>query len=282
MSLTVAVVRDPRYLEHNPGLLHPDRPERLMAVYRMIDQDFPQGLMCITPELATLDQLELVHSPAYVEKVLKTADQPFTHLAPDTPVSAKTYLSAFLAVGGCIRAAEALLKGQCHTCFALVRPPGHHAMQDHATGFSIFNNLGVTARYVMGQFGLSRILVVDWDIHHGQGIQSLFYPSNKVFYFSTHYPWLYPHTGDWTETGSGEGLGYTLNIPLPKGLGDQDMVWLYQQILTPVIHRLRPQMILVAAGFDGHVEDPMSPLQITERSFEWIVRCLIQLRSQGL
>jgi len=273
----VGVVRDERYLEHRPGLSHPESPNRLKTLYEFLDESYRDRLASIPPELATLEQLELVHTSDYIQRVLKTSEQDFTHLALDTPVSSRSYLAAFLAVGGCLAALDALLDARCRACFALIRPPGHHALPDQATGFCIFNNLGVTARCALERHDLQRILIVDWDIHHGQGIQSLFYREKGVFYLSTHYIGFYPITGQWDEAGEGEGEGYTVNIPLPKGFTDEDMACLYAEILPRVIRSYRPELILVAAGFDGHRNDPMSRTDLTEWSFGFIARLLVEL-----
>ena len=281
MALKLGIVRDDRFLEHMPGHTHPEHPSRLRAIYRMLDAELPDGYDVIQPEPATLEVLELIHTSAYIKKVLKTADHKFTSLAPDTPASAKTYLSAWLAVGGCLKGLEALVSGQCDVCFAMVRPPGHHALADRAGGFCIFNNLGVTARYAINQFDFRRILIVDWDIHHGNGIQDLFFREKKVLYFSTHDMLLYPYTGNLEETGKGWGLGYTINIPLPRDLNDADLMHLYRGVLTPVVERYMPDLIMIVAGFDAHHEDPIGRMKITESAFADLTRLLLQLRKMA-
>lgn len=278
MTLNVGIIRDDRYLLHQPGLVHPERPDRLRGIYRMLDAEFGEIFVQIQPELATLEQLELVHTPNYVRKVLKTAEREYTNLAPDTPVCSQSYLSAYLAVGGCIKGLQALLSGRCQACFAFVRPPGHHAQRNRAGGFCIFNNLAVTARYAMRRQGFRRILIIDWDIHHGNGIQDIFYEEKEVLYFSSHFSMWYPHTGDWEETGEGEGLGYTVNLPLPKDVDDSDMLCLYSRTLDPVIKRYKPELILVAAGFDAHYLDPIGRTQLTERFFRGVTELLLDLR----
>jgi len=279
MALKLGIVRDDRFLEHMPGHTHPEHPSRLRAVHRMLDTELPAGYDVIEPEPATLEVLELIHTKAYIKKVLKTADHKFTSLSPDTPASAKTYLSAWLAVGGCLKGLEALVSGQFDVCFAMVRPPGHHALSDRAGGFCIFNNLGITARYAINQSDFRRILIIDWDIHHGNGIQDLFYRGKKVLYFSTHDMLLYPYTGNLEETGKGWGQGYTINIPLPRDLNDADILHLYSGILTPVVQRYMPDLILVAAGFDAHHEDPIGRMKITESAFADLTCLLLHLRN---
>ena len=277
MGPKVGIVRDVRYLEHRTGLIHPESPNRLRAIYRMLDKDFSRGLISIQPEPATLEHLELVHTPAYIKQILSTAEKDFTPLAPDTPVSAKTYVAAWLAVGGCIEALRALLSGECRACFALVRPPGHHALTDRAGGFCIFNNLGITARYAQQEYGLKKILIVDWDIHHGNAIQDLFYSDKSVLYFSSHYMGWYPHTGDWEETGEGGGAGYTVNVPVPKELEDNDVIHIYRDMLNPIVRRFKPELILVAAGFDAHQKDPLGRTRLTEMAYRWLTQIILQL-----
>jgi acetoin utilization deacetylase AcuC-like enzyme len=246
----------------------------------MLDHDFPTGLLKIEAEPATLEHLELAHTPSYIEKVMKTADHTFSSLAPDTPTSAKTYMAAWLAVGACIKGLDALLSDQCDVCFALIRPPGHHALPDRAGGFCIFNNLGVTARYAMNEHGLRRILIIDWDIHHGNGLNDLFYEEKEVLYFSTHDIGLYPYGGDWEETGENEGQGYTINLPIPRELENEEFIHLYHQLLGPVFNRYNPELILVVAGFDAHQDDPVGRSRLTESAFRGLTRLILDLSAE--
>jgi len=277
LSLTVGVVRDSRYLEHKPGIVHPESPGRLRSVYRMLDKEFSGRLVEISAEPATLEHLELVHTPAYIRQILKTADREFTSLAPDTSVSSRSYLASWLAVGGCIKGIDLVMSGQCRACFCLVRPPGHHALPDRAGGFCIFNNLGVATRYAMQAYGLKRVLIIDWDIHHGNALQDLFYNESGVLYFSTHYMGWYPHTGDWEETGAGEGRGYTVNVPVFKELEDADMIHLYRDLVLPIVKRYKPELIIVAAGFDAHHRDPLGRTRLTETCFRWLTQIVLQV-----
>jgi acetoin utilization deacetylase AcuC-like enzyme len=279
MTLKICVVRDERYLEHKPGYTHPESPTRLRAIHQMLDRDFASGLIPLDPELASLEHLELVHRPTYIKKVMKTADHKFTSLAPDTPASAKTYLAAWLAAGGCIKAVDALLSGQCDACFVFSRPPGHHALPDRAGGFCIFNNLGIAGKYAIMHRGIKRILIIDWDIHHGNGLNDLFYEEKDVLYFSTHDTLLYPYRGDWEETGKKEGEGYTINIPIPRTLTDNDFLHLYQEVLGPVTRRYLPEIIFIDAGFDGHHEDIIGRSKFTESVFGSLTRLCLKLRA---
>jgi len=275
----IGIVRDKRYLLHKPGHTHPEHPNRLKAVYRMLDADFSGDLVRIEPRPATLEHLELVHTPSYVKRVLKTADHGYTSLAPDTPASAETYLASWLAVGGCLKALDELFSGKLDACFALVRPPGHHALRDRSGGFCVFNNAGIAARYAMKQQGTQRILIIDWDIHHGNGINDLFHNEKEILYFSSHDPMLYPYTGDWEDVGDGPGEGYSINIPLPRELEDKELVHIYREIAGPVMRSYEPRLIIIAAGFDAHEKDPIGRSRLTEEAFGMLTRLIMGFRS---
>jgi acetoin utilization deacetylase AcuC-like enzyme len=280
MKRKIGIVRDKRYLEHKPGHMHPENPRRIKAVYQMIDTHFKNKLINIEAEAATLEHLELVHTPAYIKKVMKTADHNYTSLAADTPTSSKSYLAAWVAAGGCLKGLDALMTGLCNICFAMVRPPGHHALADRAGGFCIFNNTGITARYARKYYGLKRVLIIDWDIHHGNGLNDLFYDNKEILYFSSHDMLLYPYSGDWKETGKSEGEGYTINLPIPRDLEDREFFYLYHEILGPTIRRYVPELILIDAGFDAHHEDPIGRSRLTEKVYRWLTWFFLEQMSE--
>ena len=275
-ALRVGTVIDERFLEHKTGHGHPEHPRRLAEIHRMMESTFKDRLSVIRAEPATVEQVEMVHTPGHVRRILKTAEQRISSMAPDTQVSARTYMAAWLAAGACIRGVDMLMAPSVDAFFALVRPPGHHALADKAGGFCIFNNIAIAARHAMKTHGLRRILVVDWDIHHGNGINDLFYKDNKVYYYSTHDPGLYPYSGYVTETGEGEGLGYTMNIGLVREMTDDDMIRLYEQTLRPAIKGYDPEMIMVAAGFDAHTDDPVGKSAFSENLYGRITRGIIE------
>lgn len=279
--MKVCIIRDNRYLDHKPGNTHPEHPRRLKAVYDALDRHPYPELDTIPPEPTTLEALEMVHTASYIDKVMKTADQTYTSLAPDTPASSMTYLASWLAVGGCIRGLEELLSGRHDACFALVRPPGHHARVDGAGGFCIFNNLGVAARYAILRHHLKRVLIIDWDIHHGNGLNDLFHTEEKVLYFSTHDILLYPYTGNFEDTGKGPGEGYTVNLPISREMEDNDFLSVYGQIMPPLFERYRPQLILVAAGFDGHHADPIGKCRFTAGMFSRLMALVLKAREMA-
>lgn len=275
MAPLVAVTRDDRFLNHKTGHYHPESPARLSSTYRMLDRLFGPRLLSVTPTAAALDQLELVHTPGYIKKILKTAEQNITSLAPDTPVSSQSYLAAWLAAGACIQGVDYLMDKKCRTFFALVRPPGHHALPDRATGFCLLNNLAIAARYAQMHYAQQKILIIDWDIHHGNGLNDIFYDESGVFYLSSHDLMLFPYSGELTETGRGKGRGFTLNIPIPRDFTDADVSYIYQTILTPVFTRYAPTMVLIAAGFDAHRDDPLGRSTWTENAY-FLLTCLIR------
>lgn len=267
MGLRVGVTRDDRFAEHKTGHFHPEHPRRIVELYRVIDREFSGSLMPVTPGPAALEDLERVHTPAHIRKILKTAEQRMTSLAPDTPVSARTYMAAWLAAGACLQGVDMLAAEKCDAFFALVRPPGHHALPDRPAGFCVFNNIAVAARYAACRHGIRRILIIDWDIHHGNGLNDIFYSDDEVFYYSTHDLMLYPYSGEPGQTGAGKGTGYTMNIPISRDFTDDDMVFLYEHTLLPVIRGFDPEMILVAAGFDGHCDDPIGRCGFSENLY---------------
>ena len=275
MDQKIGVIKDERYLEHMPGHVHYEHPSRLRAVYRMLDKEFCDTFRIYSPEPCTIGQLERVHTSVYIQKILKTSEIYFTHLAPDTPVCAHSSFCSWLAVGGCLVGLKALMEREVDVCFSLVRPPGHHALPDKAGGFCVFNNIAVVAREAIDCYGIKRVLIVDWDIHHGNGIQDIFYGDPMVYYFSTHYQASWPYSGQIAEIGEGPGLGYTMNVPLPKATNDGEFIYLYSRLLPYVFEKYNPELVIVAAGFDGHEDDMSNLAKLTEVSFRNITRILM-------
>ena len=275
MKQKIGVIRDERYLEHMPGHVHYEHPSRLRAVYRMLDKDFCGVFRVYSPEACTISQLERIHTPTYIQKVLKTSEIYFTHLTPDTPVCGHSNFCSWLAVGGCLIGLKALMEREAEVIFSFVRPPGHHALPDKAGGFCIFNNIAVAAREAIVCYGIKRVLVIDWDIHHGNGIQDIFYDDPAVYYFSTHYQTSWPYSGQAAETGKDQGRGYTMNVPLPKAINDGEFIYIYSKLLPYVFENYRPELVIVAAGFDGHEDDLSNLAKLTEASFRNITGILM-------
>jgi acetoin utilization deacetylase AcuC-like enzyme len=274
------IVKDARYLEHvmDPG--HPESPERLRAIYQMLEEEEMRGrpLGKVKPRPATREELEMVHSPAYIDLIASTAGKPYFRLDGDTSTCAKSYEAALLAAGGLLELIKVVMQGKLNNGFALVRPPGHHAERDKAMGFCLFNNVAIGAHYALKNFSLQRILIVDWDVHHGNGTQHSFYEDPRVLYFSTHrYGFFYPGTGAATEVGKGKGEGFTVNVPLSTGTSDTEYGNIFEKFLKPIALEYQPQLILVSAGFDIHYNDPLGGMEVSEKGFARMVQILMEI-----
>jgi acetoin utilization deacetylase AcuC-like enzyme len=270
------VVKDERYLNHITGEYHPESPQRLQRIYRMLeDPELAGRFIAVSPRAATKEELALNHDRDYIERIEQTAGVPHTMLDPDTHASAGSWEAAQFAAGGILSALELLMGGRVDNGFALVRPPGHHAETARAMGFCLFNNIAVGAHYLIKKYKLERILIVDWDLHHGNGTQKSFYASPEVLYCSTHqYPY-YPGTGAIEEVGDGRGRGYTVNIPLRGGQGDTDYIKLFQEIIIPVADEYKPEFILISAGYDPYYRDPLGAMQVTPEGFSAMTALLM-------
>jgi len=275
------VVKHPLYLEHKTGILHPENPYRLQPIYDMLENnDFGGSLVNIGPRFAAIEELLLVHDPRYVDRVLDSAEKPQIRFDPDTVTSPKTYKAAWLAAGGVMEAIGAVFTGKARNAFALIRPPGHHALRDRAMGFCIFNNLAIGAKYAIVAHDVERVLILDWDLHHGNGIQSIFYDDSHVLYFSIHRHPYYPWTGGADEVGAGKGQGYTVNVPLEHGCSDPDYGNILRHLLFPIARRYRPEVILVAAGFDIHQNDPLRSMKVTQAGFARMTQLVMEMSSE--
>ncbi len=283
--MPVGFVYHPDYLLHDTGPHHPERPSRLEAITMHLKRvGLWEGLAHLTPAPATLEQVALVHPLRYIETIrAQTAHGPYTHLDPDTVVCPRSFDAALLAAGGVITAVDAVLGGTLPRAFCAVRPPGHHATATVAMGFCLFNNVAIGARYAQS-LGARRILIVDWDAHHGNGTQAIFETDPDVFYCSSHqYPY-YPGTGAASDHGSGAGEGTTLNLPMVRGSTDAEVLRAYRDELLPRALAFRPQLVLISAGFDGHREDPLAGLALTEAGYAeltHLVREIADASAQG-
>jgi acetoin utilization deacetylase AcuC-like enzyme len=273
------IVKHARYLDHVMDIGHPESPERLKAIYAMLEDSDMQGLFEeVTAREATREELEAVHTPSYIDLVASTAGKSYFRLDMDTSTSAKSYEAALLAAGGLLELIRAVMEDRLSNGFALVRPPGHHAEEDRAMGFCLFNNVAVGARYAMRNYGLERILIIDWDVHHGNGTQNAFYSDRRVLYFSTHrYGFFYPGTGGVTEVGKEDGEGFNVNVPLSAGVGDEEFQIIFQELLKPIALEYQPQLILVSAGFDTYYDDPLGGMKVTEQGFAALTGILMEI-----
>jgi len=264
--MKTGIVRDARYFDHNPGDFHVESPMRLEVIYAMIDTE--AGAWTEIPARPARDEeVGRIHTARHIRRIKDTAGKERVALDADTETSPGSAQAAFLAAGGFIEAAGAVMRGDVDNAFALVRPPGHHAEADRAMGFCLFNNAAVGACSLIEDHGLKRILIVDWDLHHGNGTQNSFYTTDKVLYFSTHQYPHYPGSGHWREIGQGQGEGFTLNVPLRAGKGDGDYLHIFRTILKPAALAYKPEFVIVSAGFDIYGGDPLGGMDVTTEGF---------------
>ncbi len=279
-AMTTGYVYHPIYLRHDTGR-HVEVAARLEAVIAHLEETgLKSKLTLIEPRPATVDEIALVHQRDYIKEIEETAARGGGWLDPDTVMSPDSYQAALYAAGGVIRAVEAVMGEEVANAFALVRPPGHHATANQAKGFCLFNNLAIAAKYALAKYKLERVLIIDFDVHHGNGTQATFYDSPQVMYISTHeYP-FYPGTGAINETGSGEGRGTNLNIPMPAGCGDEEYLEVFEQIVIPASRRFNPQLILVSTGYDGHWADPLAMMQLSVGGFAQMAKIIKELADE--
>ncbi len=265
--LKMGLVYDPIFLEHYTGS-HPENAMRLKYILEALEEyKIRDKMIDLEPQDATIDQLARFHQLWYIERVADFAEQGGGYLDPDTIVSEKSYAAAVKAAGGVITAIDHVLTGQVDSAFALVRPPGHHAVADRSMGFCLFNNVVVGVMHAKAEHGLERILIIDWDVHHGNGTAAAFNDDPAVLYFSTHQQGHFPGTGRISEVGTGRGEGYTINVPLVRGTGNSGFYYVFSQLLDPVARQFKPQLIIVSAGFDAHYADPLGGLALTSSGY---------------
>ncbi len=272
------IIYHPDYLKHETGS-HPERKERLLSIISHLKETGIMGqLALIEPRYAELNEIQYIHTPVYIEKV-KRYSRMELKLDPDTILCKESFNVALLAAGGAITAVDAVLNKVDYS-FALVRPPGHHALPDKGMGFCIFNNVAIAARYAQKK-EKKRVLIVDWDVHHGNGTQEAFYNDPTVLYFSTHqYPY-YPGTGWIDEVGTGKGTGYNINVPLPAGTDDSGFITAFEEILIPAALEFRPDIILVSAGQDAFANDGLAGMRMSANGFAMLASIVKSLASKN-
>lgn len=276
-----AVVIDRDYLKHDPGIHHPERPERLKVLLDLARELDSQSFQLLAPRQAMRAEIALCHADDYIDLIESTSQANRYALDGDTVACRDSFGVGLLAVGGFLKLLDAIAAREFRNGFALVRPPGHHALRDRAMGFCLFNTVAIGARYLKQRHGAKRILIMDWDVHHGNGTQDAFYEDPSVLYISTHqYPW-YPGTGAIDEVGAGAGEGYTVNIPLPAGCGNNEYVRVFKEIVLPIGERFKPEWILVSAGFDAHRRDPLAHMEVDERGFGAMASMLLALAERS-
>ena len=273
-------VLHPLYLEHEMGMGHPESPDRLRAIDTMLQQEgFADTLSRIEPRDATGDEIAAIHVRNYIQVIAATSGKT-VYLDPDTTACPATYSASLLAAGGLLKCGDAVVEGNLENAFAFVRPPGHHAESDRAMGFCIFNNVAIAARYLQKTHGIQKIMIVDWDLHHGNGTQHSFYDDPTVLYLSTHQFPYYPGTGSLREVGVRKGEGYTINIPFRMGMGDLDYLVTFEQVFRPIALAFRPEIILVSAGFDIYAGDPLGGMRVTDQGFGLLAASLRRMAEE--
>jgi acetoin utilization deacetylase AcuC-like enzyme len=276
-----AIFKSDLFLMHDPGPNHPERIERLRVIYDFINRPEVKAKF-VFPDFSPADDKSIGynHSDSLLQRVSETAGKTYDFLDQDTATSERSYEAALLAAGSVIKGVDLLEAGEIDNGFALVRPPGHHAEKDRSMGFCLFNNVAVAAHHAREKHGLERVMIIDWDLHHGNGTQFSFYDSSKVLYLSTHqYPY-YPGTGALQEVGSGDGEGFTLNVPLPGGFEDMDYASIFNDIVIPVGRSYQPELILVSAGFDIYHGDPLGSMSVGPAGFAYMTRSLVDLAAE--
>lgn len=263
------LVYHPAYLEHDMGAGHPESPDRLRAIMQQLEQSGTAAqLIRITPRKAEDEWIKLVHTAKYVATLNRyTPTSGRVSLDPDTLMSAGSLNAAYLAAGGALAAVDAIMSQQVDQAFCAVRPPGHHAEAGRAMGFCLFNNVAIAARYVQKNYGLKRVLIVDWDVHHGNGTQHSFDDDPTILFFSTHQYPHYPGTGGATERGTGAGEGFTINVPMEAGEGDEAYHTIFLKSLVPAADDFKPEFVIISAGFDAHRDDPLASMGLTEAGY---------------
>jgi acetoin utilization deacetylase AcuC-like enzyme len=279
----VQVVEDTRYQSHRGPAGHPERPERLIAIGEAIDE-VRKRVDVIAPRAAEIHEILRVHDEGMIDFLASTRGQPGGRIDADTYFNASSFDIACLAAGGSIDLARRVMRGEVARGLAAVRPPGHHAESNRSMGFCLFNNVAVAVRALQAEGGAPRILVFDWDVHHGNGTQHTFEADPDVLYISTHQFPFYPGTGDFGEAGVGAGLGATINVPMPAGCGDREYIGVLQRIVVPAALAFAPDVIVMSCGFDAHRDDPLASMELSfegYRAMSTLMRSLADSLCQG-
>jgi acetoin utilization deacetylase AcuC-like enzyme len=275
-------VYNERFLDHNTGPAHPERPDRLRSIVTHLQKaGLWNSVQHLIIDPAPEEWITKVHTTDHLRFVRESCLRGITVLDEgDTHVSKESYDVALLAAGGVIAAVDGIAKGQLHNVFCAVRPPGHHAERNRAMGFCLFNNAAVAARYAQGAHGVGRIAIIDWDVHHGNGTQEIFYEDKSVFYVSTHQYPFYPGTGSRSERGAGEGEGTTLNIPMAAGTGEKEYLAAFREEILPALRHYGPELMILSAGFDAHRDDPLANINLSEASFATLTSLVMESAEQ--
>jgi acetoin utilization deacetylase AcuC-like enzyme len=265
-------------MDHFAGAGHPERAERLTAILDALKgSDLMSSLVELTPSPCPREHIEAVHTSRLIDSIEGLCAPSIRRIDADTAVSEKSFEAALFAAGAGVAAADAVMDEKIDNAFCAVRPPGHHAETDRAMGFCLLNNVAIAARYLQRARGIGKILIIDWDVHHGNGTQEIFYEDPSVMLFSSHqYPY-YPGTGSMEEGGNGEGKTFTVNAPLRAGCGDSEYEEVYEKMLSPIADVFRPDFVLISAGFDAHASDPLASMRLTDEGYAKLTRMAVDI-----
>lgn len=280
--LRTGFIYDPMFLNHDTGLGHPERSERLVAAHELISgQEWFESLYRLTPRPAPLDWIRTIHQSDYVDRARNACSTGQNRLdTPDVSISSSSYDVALHGAGAVLDLADQVMEGNLDNGFAMIRPPGHHAETGFAMGFCLFNNIAIAARYLQNKHQLERVLILDWDVHHGNGTQHTFESDSSVFYISLHQFPHYPGSGALNETGIGKGEGTTLNCPMSPGLGDEHYRQAFKEKILPAARNFAPDVVLLSAGFDAHAADPLGSINLKNESYTWMTQMMMELADQ--
>jgi acetoin utilization deacetylase AcuC-like enzyme len=269
--MKTALIHHPIYREHDTGPDHPETPLRYEVIINAIKADgqLSEQLVEITPDAVTKGLIQAAHTPQHLKRIEQAFEEGWPQLDMDTAVSAKSYDAALIAAGGAVAGVDVVMQSEAKNAFAAVRPPGHHATAERTMGFCIFNNVAIAAKYAQNKYkDVERVAIIDWDVHHGNGTQGIFYDDPSVFFFSMHhYPW-YPGTGSRGETGHGRGLGSTLNVPVKANTPARDQKRAFEAAIEEIAGKIRPDLIFISAGFDAHLTDPLGQLRLEDPDYK--------------
>lgn len=277
--MQTAFIHHPIYAKHDTGPGHPETPDRYTAVADEIRNNtlLRERLLEITPEKARQGVIQAAHTKEHFRRIENAFADGLDRLDADTVISMQSFDAALFGAGGACRAVDAVMSGEAANAFVATRPPGHHATAEHAMGFCLFNNVAVAARYAQNMYSeIERVAIVDWDVHHGNGTQGIFYTDPTVFFFSMHqYPW-YPGTGSRGETGHSRGLGTTLNVPVKANTPADIQIRDFESAIGDIASKIRPDLIFISAGFDAHLTDPLGQLTLEDKDFVAMTRVVKQ------
>ena len=275
MSSKTAIFTDDLFLEHDTGAGHPENSRRLSAIRNRLEkQSYYNDLVKLDKYVAHVEEIALIHDVEYIQSIKEFCERGGGYLDGDTPVSSKSYDAAMLAAGSGIEAAKQIHNGDISRAILLPRPPGHHSLKNRAMGFCLFNNIAICAKFLQ-TIGHQKVAILDWDVHHGNGTEEVFYEDPDILFISLHQYPFYPGTGASGDTGSGAGKGTTLNLPMASGADDDDYKKAFQSSVIPELQEFKPEVLLISAGFDAHVNDPLAGIQLSTSAYSWMSERLL-------